>query len=130
VLLPERDGSRNKQLTFASCGISCPRIEHRERLQFRPFARRKSRVVKIGFQYEELLFRFWVFLLLPWLIVAPLSGMAFDAGYKFAVYVFVFAIWTYPVSVAMVWKFREKIPLIALLPCVNAAASFISGFAA
>ena len=76
------------------------------------------------------LFFLWIVLLLPWLVFAPLSGMAFDAGPTFAVYVFVISIWTYPVSVGIVWKFREKAPLIALLPCVNIAACFISGHAA
>ena len=69
-------------------------------------------------------------LVLPWLVLAPMSGMMFDAGPKFAVYVFVGSIWTYPVSVGIAWKSRDMTPMIALLPCVNIAVSFISGCAA
>jgi hypothetical protein len=83
--------------------------------------------VKIEFEYEELLFLFWAFLLLPWAILAFLSVMAFDGGATALAYIFVLAIWTYPVSVAVVWKFREKIPLVSVLPCFNIVAALISG---
>ena len=86
--------------------------------------------MKIEFQYEELLFLLWVFLMLPWVFLAPLSGMAFDAGPKVVVYFFVCGIWTYPVSVWVVWKFRGRVPLIALLPCLNIAVWVICGRAA
>jgi hypothetical protein len=75
------------------------------------------------------LFLFWLVLLLPWLPFAALSGMAFDAGSKFAVYVFVVSIWTYPVSVGFVWMFRENEPLVALLPCVNIVVWAVTGCA-
>ena len=59
-----------------------------------------------------------------------MAGMAFDAGPSLAVYTFVVSIWTYPVSVAIVWWFRDQKPLVALIPCVNIVASLISGWAA
>ena len=73
------------------------------------------------------LFLLWLALLLPWLIFASLAGMAFDAGPKVAVYVFVWSIWTYPISVGFVWKYRDDIPLIALLPCLNIGTCVIAG---
>ena len=82
--------------------------------------------MKIDFQYEELLFLLGVFLLLPWLILAPLSGMAFDAGPGFTTYLFVLSVWTYPLAVGIVWKFRERAPLTALVPCLNIAMCVLS----
>jgi hypothetical protein len=76
------------------------------------------------------LFLLWIVLLLPWLLFATVSLIAFDAGPSFAVYIFVASIWTYPVSVGIVWWFRDREPLIALLPCVNIAVWVISGYAA
>jgi hypothetical protein len=78
--------------------------------------------VKIEFQYEEILFLLWMFLLLPWVILAGLVGMAFDAGSTLRAYIVVSSVWTYPVSVWMVWRFRERSPVIALLPFLNIAA--------
>jgi hypothetical protein len=76
------------------------------------------------------LFLFWLVLLLPWLVLAPLSLMAFDAGPEFLVYVFVWSIWTYPISVGVVWWFRRDVPLIAFLPCLNIATGLLSGYKA
>jgi hypothetical protein len=73
------------------------------------------------------LFFIWLFLLLPWLLLAPLSLMAFDAGPTFKAYVFVWSIWTFPVSVGIVAIVRKKAPVIALLPCLNVMACFVSG---
>ncbi len=71
----------------------------------------------------------WIVLLLPWLPFAAMSGMAFDAGPKFAVYIFVGSTWTYPVSVGIAWRFRQKTPTIAFLPFINIVVWFISGCA-
>ena len=76
------------------------------------------------------LFLLWIVLLLPWLLFATTSLMAFDAGPSLAVYILVASIWTYPVSVGIVWWFRDREPRIALLPCVNIAVWIISGIAA
>ena len=75
------------------------------------------------------LFLVWIVLLLPWFLFATMSLMAFDAGPSLAVYIFVASIWTYPVSVGIVWWFRDMEPRIALLPCVNIAMCVISGIA-
>jgi hypothetical protein len=75
------------------------------------------------------LFLLWIVLLLPWLLFASMSLMAFDAGPSLAVDVFVASIWTYPVSVVIVWWFRDKEPLIALVPLVNIAVWLVSGIA-
>ena len=81
-------------------------------------------------QIAAALFLQWMILLVPWFLFATVSGMAFDAGHSLAVYILVASIWTYPVSVGFVWWFRDRKPLIALLPCVNIAAWVISGRAA
>jgi hypothetical protein len=42
-------------------------------------------------------------------------------------YVFVWSIWTYPVVVGIVWILKKKMPLIALLPCLNIVACVVAG---
>ena len=65
------------------------------------------------------LFLIWNVLLLPWIVIAPLLGMVFDAPPTFSTYVGVWSIWSYPLSVGIVWIFRKKHPLITLFPCIN-----------
>jgi hypothetical protein len=77
--------------------------------------------VKIHFQYQEALFLLWLFLLLPWMVLARLAGMAFDGGPTLAAYLLAGAIWSYPISVGIVWRYRKNIPAIALLPFLNVA---------
>ena len=62
---------------------------------------------------------FWCILLLPWLLVAPLSGMAFDGGYTAEAYVFVWSVWTFPITVIIAAVFRKWVPWITLLPILN-----------
>jgi hypothetical protein len=78
-------------------------------------------------QIAAALFLLWVVLLLPWIVLAPMAGMAFDAGPKFWVYVLVGSIWTYPISVGLVWMLRDDRPLISVLPLMNIALAFFSG---
>jgi len=73
------------------------------------------------------LFVFWVLLLLPWVILASLSGLAFGGGLDLAAYACVGGIWTYPISVAIVWGYKNDIPAIALLPLLNIATWAIAG---
>jgi len=69
-----------------------------------------------------LLFAIWVILLVPWVFFAPLSLIALGSGGSTAlVYAFLLFFWTYPLAVFIVWKFREKYPLIVLLPCLHIA---------
>ena len=69
----------------------------------------------------KVLFGVWVILLLPWLMMVPLTVMAFDGGPTVLVYTFLFCFWTYPFAVVIVAIFRKKFPLIALLPCLHIA---------
>ncbi len=63
-------------------------------------------------------------------MVAPLMAMAFDSPPTLSIYIGVWAIWSYPLSVGVVWAFRKKNPVAALFPLMNflvfgAAALFI-----
>jgi hypothetical protein len=69
----------------------------------------------------------WLLLLLPWLVIAPLSAMAFDSGASTSAYIFVISAWTYPVSVSIVGLLRRTTPAIVLLPVLNVTAFFVSG---
>jgi hypothetical protein len=81
-----------------------------------------SKLVEVSLEDAKyLLFVIWVILLVPWIFFAPLSLMAFAGGSTVFVYTFLFFFWTYPLAVFIVWKFRDKSPLIVLLPCLNIA---------
>ena len=73
------------------------------------------------------LFTVWLILLLPWLFLAPVSLMAFDAGETPKVYVFVLSIWTYPVAIGIAAIVRKWEPAIVLLPGVNVALCVVAG---
>jgi len=74
------------------------------------------------------LFLIWNVLLLPWVFIAPLLAMIFDAPPTFSTYVFVWSIWSYPLSVGIVWIFRKKHPLITLFPCINLVVFLIASY--
>ena len=74
------------------------------------------------------LFLIWNVLLLPWLVIAPLLAMVFDAPPTFSTYVCVWSVWTYPLSVGIVWMFRKKRPLITLFPCINLVVFVIASY--
>jgi hypothetical protein len=80
-------------------------------------------------QIEAGLFLLWMVLLAPWLLVATTSLMVFDGGPSLVTYIFVASIWIYPVSVGIVWWFRDREPLIAFVPLLNIAVMFIVGWA-
>ena len=67
------------------------------------------------------IFLFWVVLLIPWLLVAGLSGMAFDGGYTAEAYTFFWSVWAYPITVGIVAVFRRWVPWIVLLPLLTLA---------
>jgi hypothetical protein len=69
---------------------------------------------------------FWFILLLPWTLVGPLSGMAFDGGATAEAYVFFWSTITFPVSVALAALFRRWFPYAVILPVLNFAACFAS----
>jgi len=56
------------------------------------------------------LLRFWGILLLPWLPLALMSGLAFDAGYTMHADVFFWSVWTYPVAILIVAFFKVGTP--------------------
>jgi hypothetical protein len=69
----------------------------------------------------------WGVLLLPWLVLGPLSAMGFEGGRTLAAYVFFGAAITYPVSVGIAFVFIRKFPLLTLLPLVNIVVWLSSG---
>lgn len=66
----------------------------------------------------------WLFLMLPWFPFAGLSGMAFDGGRKTAAYVFVWAVWTYPITVFFAWMLKRWRPEAIFLPLLNIVLIF------
>jgi ABC-type microcin C transport system permease subunit YejB len=66
-----------------------------------------------------ILFGLWIFLLIPWLLIAPLSAMAFDAGNTFDAWVVFLSIVSYPVPVIIASFMRRKKPTLLLLPFLN-----------
>lgn len=69
---------------------------------------------------------FWLILLVPWMLVGPLSGMAFDGGATAEAYVFFWSAITYPVSVALAAFVRRWFPYAVFLPVLNFAGCFAS----
>jgi hypothetical protein len=70
----------------------------------------------------------WFVLLIPWLPFVPLCGMAYDAGNTWEANVLVWSTWLYPVMLYMAFVFRRRIPLLVLLPLLNAAGFCVSAF--
>ena len=69
----------------------------------------------------------WLLLLLPWLLLAPLSGMAFDAGSSIKADFFVLSVLTYPISVLIAGLLRKQAPWFLALPLANIAGLLIAG---
>lgn len=67
----------------------------------------------------------WFLLLIPWLPFAGLSGMAFDGGYTLQAYIFVWAVWTYPITLGIAFLSRRKHPGLVWLPFLNLVLAFI-----
>src|SRR5690349_1148164 len=63
----------------------------------------------------------WFLSFVPWLFVGPLSGMVFDAWRLPSAYMLVGSLWSYPVSVGIAAKFRERADWLVLLPFLNVA---------
>lgn len=74
----------------------------------------------------RVVFLFWLILLVPWMAVGGLSGMAFDGGATPEAYVFFWSTMTYPVSVALVAIFRRWFPYAVILPVLNLVGCFAS----
>ena len=70
----------------------------------------------------------WIIFLVPWLPIAAVAGLAFDGGPKWSAYVFVWSVWTYPITVGIAFIFRRKKPILSYLPFVNVLGVLISEF--
>ena len=70
----------------------------------------------------------WVALMIPWVVIAPLSGMAFDAGPCWTAYLFVWSVLTYPICLIVAWKLWRVAPFMMWLPLVNLIGFFVGGF--
>jgi len=75
----------------------------------------------------NVVFVVWIVLLLPWFLLAGLSGMAFEGGATPEAYAFVWSVWTYAVTLGIVAVVRRWTPLIVLLPVLNIAGCAGSG---
>ncbi|MHB8216870.1 MAG: hypothetical protein ACYDDS_12410 [Candidatus Sulfotelmatobacter sp.] len=62
---------------------------------------------------------FWLILLGPWIAVAPFVALMFDGPHTLSIYIGAWSIWSFPLSVAVVWIFRKKNPASALFPLMN-----------
>jgi hypothetical protein len=69
--------------------------------------------------FVRILFFIWVILLVPWIVIAPLSGMAVDGGYTISAIGFILSMWTYPVAVFGAFKLLDRSRKAVLLPLVN-----------
>jgi hypothetical protein len=65
------------------------------------------------------LFIVWLILLLPWIVMAPFVALLFDGPHTLSIYIGAWSIWSYPLSVGVVWAFRKKNPAAALFPLMN-----------
>ena len=63
--------------------------------------------------------RVWLFLLVPWIFIGPLFGMAFDAGHTPDIYLTVGCAWTYPLVVLVASLLKRKWPRLVWLPVLN-----------
>jgi hypothetical protein len=63
----------------------------------------------------------WFLLLLPCLIFAALSAMAFEGGYTPAAYATALTPWSYPVLLGVAFFYRRKKPHLVWLPALPLA---------
>lgn len=67
----------------------------------------------------KVLFIVWLILLLPWIVVTPFLALLFDGPRTLSVYIGAWSIWSYPLSVGVVWMCKRKNPVASLFPCMN-----------
>jgi hypothetical protein len=65
----------------------------------------------------------WAALILPWLVIAPLSGMAFDAD-EITGWLFVAHVWSYPLIVMLAFWLKRRNPAFVWLPAANFVLPF------
>jgi hypothetical protein len=71
---------------------------------------------------------FWlsVLLLIPWIPMLFVSGMAFDAGNTTEAYVYITSFFSYPVTVIIAARMKERKPAFAFLPLVSICGVLMS----
>ena len=72
----------------------------------------------------------WVVLLLPWVLFAFLSPMAFDGGKAWAAWLFMFFTWSYAPAVYGAFKLLTYSRKAVLLPLLSIGGMFLSDFLA
>jgi hypothetical protein len=75
--------------------------------------------------FSKIVLSIWSVLMIPWLLVAGMAGVAFDGGARSAAYMFVWSVWTYPIVLLIAVIFRKKSPLIIWLPFLNFVVPFL-----
>ncbi|MBZ5532790.1 MAG: hypothetical protein LAO20_15280 [Acidobacteriia bacterium] len=69
----------------------------------------------------------WLIFLVPWFMAAPLAPMVFDGGETWSAYLWLWSIWTYPLTVIAGAVLRKKAPAFILLPFLNVLGLVIAG---
>jgi hypothetical protein len=80
--------------------------------------------------FAKILLFVWVILLIPWVVMAPLSGMAFDGGNTIGAWSAVVSIWSYGPLVFAAFKLLGRSRKAVLLPFLSIAAIVLPGFVA
>ena len=79
--------------------------------------------------FAKVLLFVWIILLIPWVVIAPLSGMAFDGGNTIGAWLAVVSIWSYGPLLFLAFKLLDRSRKAVLLPLVSLAAIFLPGLA-
>jgi hypothetical protein len=77
--------------------------------------------------FAKVLLFIWIILLIPWLVMAPLSGMAFDGGNTIWAWLAVVSIWSYGPLVFLAFKLLDRSRKAVLLPLISIAAFTLPG---
>ena len=76
----------------------------------------------------RLLLVVWLLLLVPWLMISLLAGMAFDSGNTVAAILFVVSVWSYGPAVFGAFKLLHRSRKSVLLLFISIAGIFLSDF--
>ena len=79
-------------------------------------------------KFDRVLLVIWVVLLVPWLPLAFMSGMAFDGGNTLGAWLSVLSTWFYGPAVLGAFKLRTHYPAAVFLPIVSVAGVIQSSF--
>jgi hypothetical protein len=82
---------------------------------------------RLDFFAKVLLF-VWVVLLLPWVVLAPWSGMAFAGSNTSSTWILVISTWSYGLAVFAAFKSLGRARKAVLLPFFRIAAMFLPDF--